>query len=265
MHNKDLKILIKAAHAGGEILKKYFGQTLDTVQKSTIGDFQTKADLGSEKAIIATIRKYLPLYNIQSEEDGRTENGSDYTIIIDPLDGTNNFVLGMPHFSVSIGLLYKNEPVAGVVYLPIVDQLYTAEKGKGAYLNKKIINVNNITDVKKLNIVYTCGYTTSRPYIGQLLKNLIIGDHKRILHNWSAAFEYCMLASGKIETVITDGVEVHDFAAGKLIAMEAGAKIIDFSGKREREYVNTKFISSNTDKVNKHILGIIKPLQTLTK
>jgi myo-inositol-1(or 4)-monophosphatase len=264
MQNKDLHILIKAAHAGGEILRKYFGQTLSIVEKSTIADFKTEADTESEQAIIEIIKKELPLYNIISEEDGETSNGSEYTVIIDPLDGTNNFVLGIPHFSVSIGLLYKNEAIAGVVYQPILKQTFSAVKNGGAYLDDKAIKVNDIRDFKKSTIVYTCGYKIDRPYLGKLAGAFFGGNCKRFINIWSAAYEYCMLASGKVESVITDGVEVHDFAAGKLIAKEAGAKIVDFRGAKEENYLSAKFIASSTDEINMEILNIIKPLQDLT-
>lgn len=259
--DKDLKILIKAAHAGGEVLKKYFGQTLELVEKSTVVDFQTKADLESEKAILLILKNKFPNYNILSEEDGETRNNSDYTFVIDPLDGTNNFVLGFPHFAVSIGLLYKNEAVAGVVYQPLIDQTYTAIKGGGAHLNGKEIKVNNITDPKKLTIITIFGYILNRNHSSRIMGLLYRLQHKRIMNNWSAAFEYCMLASGKVESIFTDNPEIHDFAAGKLIAMEAGAKVIDFSGKKETDYSNRKFIISNSKQVNKYVLSIIKPLQ----
>src|SRR3989338_3494764 len=158
MKKKDLQIIIKAAHAGGEALRKYFGQTLELVEKSTIADFQTKADLESEKSILEILKKEFPKYNIFSEEEGKINNNSQYTLVIDPLDGTNNFVLGVPTFSVSIALLYKNEAVAGVVYSPIIYQTDHATKSGGAYLNEREIKVNNIFDPKKITIIYTCGY-----------------------------------------------------------------------------------------------------------
>lgn len=263
--DKDLQILIKAAHAGGRVLRKYFGQAMDLVEKSTIADFQTKADLESEKAILKILKKEFPKYNILSEEEGKTDKGSDYTFVIDPLDGTNNFVLGMPTFSVSIGLLYKNEAVFGVVFQPINNQTYFAVKGKGAYLNGKQIKVSKVTDHKKLTIVYTCGYKISSNYFSKIMGSLCGMGCKRIINNWSAAFELCMLASGKIESVINNDTELHDFAAGKLLALEAGARVIDFTGSNEADYSNKNFIISNADETNQFILSknkILKPLTT---
>ncbi len=101
---------------------------------ANIGDFQTEADLESEKRILSILKTEFPKYNIYSEEDGKFYHDSEYTFVIDPLDGTNNFVMGIPNFSVSIALFCKNEAIAGVVYQPILDQTYSALKGKGSFL-----------------------------------------------------------------------------------------------------------------------------------
>ncbi|KKS71424.1 hypothetical protein A2643_00890 [Candidatus Nomurabacteria bacterium RIFCSPHIGHO2_01_FULL_39_220] len=219
--------LIEAAHAGGEILKKYFGQTLNLIEKSTASDFKTEADIGSESAILTILRNKFPKYNIHSEEEGKFDNGSEYTIIVDPLDGTNNFVLGIPNFSVSIAVVNNKETIAGVIYQPILNQTYFAEKNNGAELNGKKINVSNIIDPNNMTISYNCGYKTDRNRVAFAINNLIISKHKRIVFNWSPSYDYCLLASGKIEAIVTDpGTEVYDYTAGKLIALEAGAKIV---------------------------------------
>ena len=207
------------------------------------------------------VKAELPSYNILSEEEGETKNNSDYTIVIDPLDGTNNFVLSIPDFSVSIALLHKGEAVAGVVYQPITDQTFTAIKARGAWLNGKEIKVNGVTDPRKLSIIYLCSYKWNSDYLGRVMGSLYGSECKRIINNWSAAFEHCMLAVGKVESIINEGTEIHDYTAGKLIAMEAGARVIDFSGQKEKDYTNDKFIISNTSEVNNYILNIIKPLQ----
>lgn len=260
LNTKDKDNLIRAAHAGGIILKKLFGKTLNIKEKSTSWDFQTEADLGSEKTILKILKSAFPKYNIHSEEKGKFHNNSDYTLIIDPLDGTNNFVIGIPNFSVSIALFYKNEAIAGVVYQPILDQTYFAQKNKGAYLNGKKIRVNNIINPNKITIAHNCGYGINRNYYSKIMSTLRSEKHNRILTNWSPAYDFCLLASGKIESLITYNSEIYDFAAGKLIAKEAGAKIIDLNGKKESDFRNNKFITSNNKKINKHILSIIKSL-----
>jgi myo-inositol-1(or 4)-monophosphatase len=231
------------------------------VEKSTASDFQTKADLGSEKNILTILKKEFPNYNIFSEEEGKTNKSSDYTLVIDPLDGTNNFVLGIPTFSVSIALMYKNEAILGVIYQPIIDQTYTAIKGKGSYLNGRKIKVNNITDIKKVSLVYSCGYKIDMNYFNKIITSLYETGCKRAMNNFSVAFEHCMLAAGKIESLMNDGTELYDYIAGKLIALEAGAKVIDLTGKEEKDHANNFYIISNTEKINQNILKAIKPLQ----
>lgn len=258
---KDFKILIKVAHAGGKVLREYFGKVLKPVEKSTLWDFQTEADLESEKSILAILKTKFPKYNIYSEEEGKIDNDSDYTFVIDPLDGTNNFVLGIPNFSVSVALFHKSEAIVGVVYQPILDQTYYAIKGKGAFLNGKKIKVNNVINSEKITIAYGCGYKTKRNYIAKIVGSLINSDHKRIITNWSVAHDYCLLACGKIESVISDGMELYDYGAGKLIAKEAGAQVVDFTGKKEIDYTNNGFVISNTSEINNYVFNIIKPLQ----
>ena len=254
MQDKDLQILIQAAKAGGEVLNKYFGQALRPTEKSNHFDFQTEADLESEKAILSIIKKEFPDYSIYSEEEGKTQNNSEYTVIIDPLDGTNNFIIGIPNFSVSIALFHNNEPYIGVLYRPLTREVYYAIKGKGAYCNDVKISVNNFTEPKKITIAGIYGYKIKRSYIARVFSTIFNQTMKRVLDTWSPAYDYCMLAAGRIESCFTNGIEIYDYAAGKLIALEAGAKVIDFSGNKEENYKNDRFIISNTDEVNKYVL-----------
>src|SRR3989338_1377041 len=139
MHAKDQKEIIRAAKAGGEVVRKYFGTVLTIVEKSKASDVRTEADVESEAAIISILKKAFPAYNIFSEECGLIDKKSEYTFYIDPLDGTNNFVLGIPNFSVLIALAHGREAIFGLVYLPMLDVFYHAEKGKGAFLGSKSI------------------------------------------------------------------------------------------------------------------------------
>ncbi|OGI64415.1 hypothetical protein A2733_01250 [Candidatus Nomurabacteria bacterium RIFCSPHIGHO2_01_FULL_40_20] len=256
MTKEDKKNLIKATHAGGKILKKYFGKTLNLVEKSMIADFKTEADTESEKTILRILKKEFKNYNIHSEENGKINKSSKYTIVIDPLDGTNNFVLGIPNFSITIAVLFEGEAIAGVIHQPILKQTYFAEKGKGAFLNNKKIKVNNNKDPKALTIAYSCGYKTSHTRIANIIRSLVVSKfYKRVTFNWSPAYDHCLLASGKIEALITDaGTEIYDFGAGKLIAKEAGAKIYTLDGKKDTDFLNDAFIIGNSEKVIKNVL-----------
>jgi myo-inositol-1(or 4)-monophosphatase len=249
--------IIEAAHAGGERVNGYFGQALEGERKSTIADFRTEADLESEKAILEILAERFPQFNIYSEEAGLMDKSSEYTFVVDPLDGTNNFSLGIPNFTVSIGLLKKDICVAGVIYVPLLDLTYSAEEGKGAFCNGKRIAVNKEYSFENMTVSYTCGYTTPFQFEGELLAKLRALNIKRFLTNWSPAFDYCLLASGKIEAVISNDNELYDYAAGKVIAREAGSVITDFIGEVQNDQTTSKFLLSNTEETQKQLMTIL--------
>jgi myo-inositol-1(or 4)-monophosphatase len=270
--DQKFKPIIKAAQSGGKILKKYFGQKLKTKAKSTPADLITKVDLEAERHILKILSKYFPDYNILSEENGLINKNSDYTLIIDALDGTNNFVLGIPYFSVSIGLVKNSRHsshcnshryngaskiIFGVIHNPILNQTYWAQRGKGAYLNNKKINVNEINNIRDATVSFLQGYKTPQIHYQKLIKKLAGKKIKRVLAIWSVALDLCLLASGKIETIVCIDVELHDYIAGKLIAREAGALITDFGGKKEENEMNNTFLVSNGTNIHKQILKLL--------
>ena len=132
---------IKAAYAAGAIHKKYFNTDLTIRTKETSFDRVTIADIEAEKTIVTSIKEQYSDHNFLAEENKYVQTDSEYTWVIDPLDGTNNFSHGMPIFCVSIGLQYKNDLIVGVIYDVMRDELFYAEKGKGAFLNKQPIQV----------------------------------------------------------------------------------------------------------------------------
>lgn len=253
----DIVSIILAAEAGGKIVKQYFGEVLDIEKKTTISDFCTKADTESEKAILQIITKKFPQYNILSEESGFVDNKSEYTFIIDPLDGSNNFVLGIPNFSISIGLLKGDKAVLGIIHVPILNHTYHAQERKGAFLDKTQIYVNNESEIKRVTVSYTCGYVNSAEYEENLIHKLNKLGIKRLLQYWSPAIEYCLIASGKMEAIINNKNEIYDYTAGKVIAREAGALITDFQGKPEKNDRESIFIASNGTKIHQEFLQIV--------
>lgn len=255
-----IETITEAAVQGGKIVKKYFGETLELERKGSASDFRTKADLESEQAILSVLSAKFPTYNILSEEAGLIDRQSEYTFVVDPLDGTNNFVLGIPNFSVSIGLLKGDKCIAGVIHVPLLDRTYSAEHRQGAFCNGKKISASEETSLENSTIAYTRGYTSPLQFEVDLLQKLGTGDarqYKRYLINWSPAFDYCLLASGKIESVINDDNELYDYAAGKIIAREAGAIITDFSGMEQNDRKTSKFIACNSQEIHNKILGLL--------
>lgn len=254
--SKEFEKIIEAAKAGGEVIKNYFGQSLDIVGKTTPADFRTKADLESEAAILKILEHEFPNYNIFSEECGEINKNSDYTFIIDPLDGTNNFVLGIPNFGVGIGLMHKDETIFGVIYQPILGNAYYAEKGKGAYLDGKKLEVNKEADLKNSVISFVIHYDCPIEYETHSWSDLK-SSCERVLANWSCLIDCCLLASGKMEAVLMKDIyTLYDFIPGKLIAREAGALITDLDGNPETNDKNTNFLITNGTGIHNEIIKI---------
>lgn len=253
----EINKIIKAATRGGEVLLKYFQKDLKIKVKTIPADFFTKADLESEKIIIKTLTSYFPKYNILGEETGLIDKKSEYTFIVDPLDGSNNYILGIPYFAVSIGLMKNNNIISGVIYSPITNDVFHAQINKGAFKNNKKITVNKVNEIEKTTISFLKNYNHSKEYYYKLIKNINELNVKRLTEMWCVTLDYCLLASGKIEIIINLDMELHDFAAGKIIAQEAGALITDFQGKKEKNDKNSIFLASNGTSIHKKIIEIL--------
>lgn len=247
-------IFQEAARAGGDILRNYFGRNLVTVVKSSATDLSTQADADSEKAILDILRREYPSFNVLSEECGYIDNSSKYTLVIDPLDGTSNFMHGIPNFSILIALLCDKEIIAGLIHQPITHAMYYAEKGLGAFVDGVRISVNKNADLASAAIGYTSGYTVSGEEDAQVM--LALGRElktKRFHYNWCGAIDVAMLASGKLEVFINDGNKIYDFGPGKIIAREAGALITDINGRVETDDTNSIFIISNGTALHEYV------------
>lgn len=242
--NIPIEAIIAAAQAGGAVIMRHFGEILDIEEKLKASDVRTQADTGSETAILGVLREHFPEASIYSEEYGLQDNHSAYKFVVDPLDGTNNFVLGIPNFSVSIALLKDDEVVAAVVHQPVINYTFQAQKGQGAFLNGKRLHVNGEADPKRSTVSYTCGYVNSAAYHEALIRNLSELGTKRVLENWSPAYEFCMLAAGKLEAVINNANDLYDYAAGKLLVTEAGGLITDYKNKAVPDTADV-FLASN--------------------
>ncbi|MFC1687325.1 inositol monophosphatase family protein [Patescibacteria group bacterium] len=244
-----IKNMVKAAKAGGIVLNKYFGRNLQRIQKTSNHDYYTKADIESEGAIINILTKSFPTYSIYSEEAGSLRKKSEYTLVVDPLDGTFNFIIGIPNYSIPIALLRYDKVIASVIYQPHLDLVYHAEKGNGAYMGKTPLKVNKHYSYAQSTIAYLAGSISSRNYNCTTLKKLEMNGAMRILTNWSPANDFCLLASGKIEAVVNYVMEKHDYLAGKLLAQEAGAIITDFKGNIFKQDIKESFIAANGKRI----------------
>jgi myo-inositol-1(or 4)-monophosphatase len=257
---KDYQKIIEAAQAGGQVLKNYFGQNLDIEEKSMPADIRTKADTESEEAILKILKNNFPDYNINSEETDYIENNSEYTFIVDPLDGSNNFVMGVPNFSVIIALQKNNETIFGVIYHPILEQTYYAAKNGGAFLNGKSISVNQNKNIEDVALGLVWGYLfdqKDKEINANYTKRGIESKLRRVCLNWSVGIDFCLLASGKMEAIFDNGCDPHDYVAGKLILQEAGGMITDFDGNLETDPNSDKFLATNNKIINSKLLKIL--------
>ncbi len=231
MYNKEMETARLAALEAGTIIKGFYGN-LEEIRKKGRRDLVTEADLMSEKAVVAAITKAFPDDMIIAEEGGEQGKRSERKWIIDPLDGTTNFAHSFPFFAVSIGFMVNDEVVAGVVYNPVMDEFFEAEKGKGAFLNKRPINVSGTDNIRDALVA------TGFPYDIDKKSDEIIGRLKRIIveaqglrRPGAASIDLCYVANGRLDGFWEQDLKPWDTAAGSIILTEAGGKISDFNGK----------------------------------
>lgn len=255
--NKYTKIAIKAAKAAGAyLLKNFYQNHRDRATLKFKHEIATQADLGAEKIILNTIKKEFPGHQILSEEAGKNNKKSDFLWVVDPLDGTTNYSMQNPIFNVSIGLFYKKEIVLGVVYAPLLRELYVAEKNKGTVLNGKKIHVSKTNNFHKSLLTFCHGHREKdiRRAIKAYNFFKLKGFDTRQLG--SAALEMAFVAAGRIESIMIPGAHPWDVAAGTLLVREAGGKVTDFQGN-DWGLTSRDMLASN-GKIHKRLLKFLR-------
>lgn len=260
--NIELETAVKAAKAAGNVIRKYSEQNKHfDVDLKGKNDLVTDADLASEKEIIRIISEQFADDQILAEESSAEAVLTDErTWIIDPIDGTTNFAHGFPVFCVSIGFWVNREARAGVVLEVNQDELFTAEKGKGAFLNGLPVHVSNGSDPGNALIMTGFPYKDLNlldDYL-KLFKSLIQNTHG-VRRPGSAAYDLCCLAAGRCEGFYEYGLSAWDVAAGSLIIQEAGGIVTDWSGG-ERWLFGERYVAGNAavhpfllDQIKEHI------------
>lgn len=251
---EETRVAVKAAEEAGKTLMRHFGKSLKIRNKGHgIRDLVTQADMESNKKIMSILKKAFPDYGILSEEIPE-EKGGNGRWIIDPLDGTHNFIYGIPLFGVSIALENKGKIVLGVINLPYEKGMFVAERGRGSLLNGKRIHVSD-RGLKEAMVVFGAGKREpDKKKTAGIMKGLLLGvsDVRMI---GSAVVHYTYLATGRMEAYIDMRNKPWDNAAGLLLVEEAGGKATDFSGK-DWDANTTQFVASN-GRVHEEILRII--------
>jgi len=236
---KDFRELaIRAAKEAGDILRKNLGKIKRIDYKGRVS-LVTDVDRKAEKKIIGIIKEKYPSYDILTEERRIEEKGSQYKWIIDPLDGTTNYVHGYPRYCVSIALERDGKVILGVVYDPVPDELFLAEKEKGATLNGRKISISKIDKLDKSLLATGFPYDR-REKADEYLKlyREFMVNSQGVRRDGAAALNLCYTANGRFDGFWEEKLAPWDVAAGSLIVTEAGGKVTDFKGNRLDIYEN---------------------------
>ena len=252
--SKELVVAIDASDAAAKLIRSYFKGNFIVDIKEDMTPV-TEVDIKAENTIKEIIMNAFPDYGFYGEETCRENKNSEYTWLVDPIDGTKGFVRGYPFFSTQIALMHHDEIILGVSNAPIFDEIIFAEKGKGAWMNNKQIHISNTKDIVSSTISTGNLKTIAQ---SENWKNLgkIVSKADRI-RGYGDFYHYHLLASGKIDVVIESDVNILDVAALSLIIEESGGVFTDFQGNRSN-LDTTSVIASNPilySSIKKELIG----------
>lgn len=224
---------IEAARTAGEVLQKYYTQQLDVKTKSNPFDLVTQADLEADHAATALIAQQFPDHAFWTEETGHNGSDSPYTWLLDPLDGTTNFVHRIPHFAVALAVLHHRQPILAVTFDPVRDELFVAEKGHGCTLNGKPVTVSAVTAPG--DALTATGFAPLRDYGSEGEKNLrrihtMLNATHGVRDSGSAALNMAYVAAGRLDVYWTLRLSPWDWVGGALMVEEAGGTVTAFDG-----------------------------------
>jgi len=238
VRSATITVMIRAAFAAAKNLKRDFGEVEQLqVSEKGPGDFVSHADIKAERTLRAELARTRPEYGFLGEEGGETKGDGRNRWIVDPLDGTTNFLHGVPHFAISIGLEREGEIIAGVIYQPISDELFWAEKGNGAFIDTP--------NARSRRLRVSGRKEPARALVGTGIPHLGKGDHAAYLaklgvvmaktagvRRWgAAALDLAFVAAGRFDAYFEYGLQPWDVAAGMLLVREAGGMISDANGQ----------------------------------
>lgn len=252
-----VNVALKAARKAGNIMLQSL-ERLDTINPTAKGlnDFVTDIDKRAEKEIISILKATYPHHAILSEESGSQRGDAENLWIIDPLDGTHNYLRGFPHFSISIGFKHQGKLQHGLVYDPVRQEVFHASRGEGARLNDRRIRVNPTTRLEQALI--GTGFPVRRPndlagYLPQFCQ--LMPKLSNIRCSGSAALDLCYVAAGRLDAFVEMGLGPWDMAAGVLMVKEAGGLVADWQGSEN--YLESGTIVAATPKVFSSLLPLM--------
>tara|TARA_Y100000816_G_C26035280_1_gene542078 strand:- start:252 stop:992 length:741 start_codon:yes stop_codon:yes gene_type:complete len=240
--SSNLNIMIKAAEKASKLIIRDFGE-VEKLQVSKKGprDFVTKTDRNVEKILIEELSKFKINYSFLSEEIGKIQNKDEENIwIIDPIDGTTNFLHGIPHFAICIALRSKKKILSALIFDPIKDEMFYAEENKGAYLNNQRLRVSNKSNIDE------CLFSSNHE--GVKFSNL------NMRYSGCAALDLAYVACGRLDGFFHNNINIWDVAAGALIVEEAGGIVNDLNNFKE----NNINIRASSSSINDYMLQYLK-------
>lgn len=257
----NLNIAIRAARAAGDIILRYHNQIeLLTITNKAANDFVSEVDKSAEVAIIDEIKKAFPEHSFLAEESGETINDSKFLWIIDPLDGTTNYLHGFPQYAVSIALFEDGEATQAVVYDPFKEEMFFASRGDGCYLNNHRIRVSGALGFE--NTLIGTGFPFRAPEHLDTYLAMFKAIHPKVAgirRAGSAALDLAYIASGRLDGFFEIGLNIWDIAAGILLIKEAGGHITTFKGNPIPITQSPINVIAATPKILKPLIKIINP------
>jgi len=253
----NLNIMEKACQKASKLLIRDIGE-VDKLQvsKKGPGDFVTNSDKRTEKIIINELSLARPDYSFLAEESGASGKSTEFKWIIDPIDGTTNFLHGVPYFAISIGLEKNKEIICGMIFNPITNEMFYAEKGKGAYLNNSRIRVSSRKNIDE------CVLLTGGPILSYKNKEIFFKEYESVSRKvaatrkfGSSALDLAYLASGRCDGVWERNLNYWDIAAGIIIVKEAGGTVTDFKGGDK--YIEDRNLLATNSKIDKDLIALL--------
>lgn len=232
MARPAVNVAVRAARAAGAIILRYMNRVDNLrIEEKASMDFASEVDRLAEAEITRELRRAYPDHAILAEESGASGK-SDKVWVIDPLDGTHNYLRGFPHFSVSIGFLDHGDPVHAVVYDPLRDELFTASKGDGAFVNDRRMRVTRREGLAGALLATGFPYRQRAHLDGQLaMTRALLAEAEDIRRTGSAALDLAYVAAGRLDGFFEIGLKPWDMTAGCLLVREAGGHFTDFGGR----------------------------------
>lgn len=235
MQKPAVNVMVKAARAGGNVLLRNMHRidTLNVVEKQRM-DYASEVDGLAEAEILKELRRANPEYAVLGEEGGAQKGNrgaSRYTWVVDPLDGTSNYLHGIPHWCVSIALLEGGEPIHGVVFDPLRNELFTASRGSGAVLNERRIRIGERSELTGAMLItgFPPRERARAPQQLECLRELLV-QAEDVRRTGSAALDLAWTACGRADAYFEAGLQPWDIAAGVLLVREAGGRVCDYRG-----------------------------------